>query len=171
RVMQACFDVGASYVDTAGDSAASIGQEGGVLSQLALDAAWRDRGITGIVSMGSDPGISNIMARIASDRFSAVDAIRIRKAATGEKETDGFPLHRRRGRGDEAGWLEGRSARIGDDGASRGEPPSRDHRGTLLDRRGVRDRHHDDPAETRGPPRGPGPGGAGPGTPATGLGE
>jgi len=95
RVMQACFDVGASYVDTAGYSAATTGQEGGVLGQLALDAAWRDRGITGIVSMGSDPGISNIMARIASDRFSAVDAIRIRKAATGEKETDGFPLYSR----------------------------------------------------------------------------
>src|SRR5439155_20483505 len=90
--MQACFDVGASYVDTAGYSAATTGQEGGVLGQLALDAAWRDRGITGIVSMGSDPGISNIMARIASDRFSAVDAIRVREAATGEKETDGFPL-------------------------------------------------------------------------------
>ena len=95
RVMQACFDVGASYVDTSGYSVATVGEEGGVLSQLALDAAWRDRGITGIVSMGSDPGISNIMARVASDRFATVDAIRIRKAATGEKETDGFPLYSR----------------------------------------------------------------------------
>jgi len=45
--------------------------------------------------MGSDPGISNVMARVAADRFAEIDRILIRKAATGEKATDGFPLYSR----------------------------------------------------------------------------
>src|SRR5437667_4183852 len=45
-----------------------------------------------MVSMGSDPGISNVMARVSADRFATINRILIRKAATGEKATDGFPL-------------------------------------------------------------------------------
>ena len=95
RVMDACFEVGCGYVDTAGYSLPVGGEKGGVLDQLARDTAWRDRGLTAIVSMGSDPGLSNIMARLASDRFTTIDRILVRKAATGEKETDGFPLYSR----------------------------------------------------------------------------
>jgi len=95
RIMEACFEVGCAYVDTAGYSPTVVGEKGGVLDQLARDGAWRDRGITAIVSMGSDPGLSNIMARVASDGFATIDRILVRKAATGEKETDGFPLYSR----------------------------------------------------------------------------
>jgi len=95
RVMEACFDVGCGYIDTAGYSPTAAGEKGSILDQLAMDAKWRDRGITAILSMGSDPGISNIMARVASDRFATIDKILVRKAATGDKETDGFPLYSR----------------------------------------------------------------------------
>src|SRR5438094_8803664 len=95
RVMEACFEAGCSYVDSAGYSPPVAGEKSGVLEQLALDSRWRDREITAIVSMGSDPGISNVMARVAADRFSDIDRILIRKAATGEKATDGFPLYSR----------------------------------------------------------------------------
>jgi len=95
RVMEACFDAGCGYVDSAGYSPTAAGERGGVLDQLALDPKWRDRGLMGVVSMGSDPGISNIMARVAADRFEAIDRILIRKAATGEKGMDGFPLYSR----------------------------------------------------------------------------
>jgi saccharopine dehydrogenase (NAD+, L-lysine-forming) len=95
RIMEACFDVGCSYIDTAGYSPTVAGEKGGVLDQLARDAAWQERGLTAIVSMGSDPGLSNVMARVASDRFATIDRILVRKAATGEKETDGFPLYSR----------------------------------------------------------------------------
>ena len=95
RVMEACFDVGCGYVDTACYSPTAAGEKGSILDQLAMDAKWRDRGITAILSMGSDPGISNIMARVASDRFATIDKILVRKAATGDKETDGFPLYSR----------------------------------------------------------------------------
>src|SRR5437870_1229258 len=93
RVMEACFEAGCSYVDSAGYSPPVAGEKSGVLEQLALDSRWRDREITAIVSMGSDPGISNVMARVAADRFSDIDRILIRKAATGQKATDGFPIH------------------------------------------------------------------------------
>jgi len=95
RVMDACFAAGCGYVDSAGYSPPVAGKESGVLDQLALDPRWRDRGISAIVSMGSDPGISNVMARMAADRFAGIDRILIRKAATGEKATDGFPLYSR----------------------------------------------------------------------------
>ncbi|TLZ81864.1 MAG: hypothetical protein E6K03_09080 [Methanobacteriota archaeon] len=92
RVMEACFEAGCSYVDSAGYSPPVAGEKSGVLEQLALDSRWRDRDISAIVSMGSDPGISNVMARVAADRFTDIDRILIRKAATGEKATEGFPL-------------------------------------------------------------------------------
>ena len=95
RIMEACFDVGCGYVDAAGYSPMVPFEKGGVLDQLALDATWRERGITGIISMGSDPGISNIMARVAADRLATIDRILVRKASTGEKQTDGFPLYSR----------------------------------------------------------------------------
>lgn len=94
-VMEACLDAGCGYVDSAGYSPEVVGGKGGVLDQLAIDSTWRERGATAIVSMGSDPGISNIMARVAADRFSTIDRILVRKAATGDKATDGFPLYSR----------------------------------------------------------------------------
>jgi saccharopine dehydrogenase (NAD+, L-lysine-forming) len=95
RVMEACFEAGCGYVDSAGYSPTAAGERGGVLDQLALDPKWRDRGLMAVVSMGSDPGISNVMARVAADRFETIDRILVRKAATGEKGMDGFPLYSR----------------------------------------------------------------------------
>ncbi len=95
RIMDACFEEGCGYVDSSGYSPATKAERGGVLEQLALDAKWRDRGLTAIISMGSDPGISNIMARVAADRFATIDRILVRKAATSDKGTDGFPLYSR----------------------------------------------------------------------------
>ena len=95
RIMEACLEVGCSYVDTSGYSPRMPGEKGGVLDQLGRNEAWRERGLTAIVSMGSDPGLSNVMARVASERFATIDRVLVRKAATGEKETDGFPLYSR----------------------------------------------------------------------------
>lgn len=94
-VMEACFEAGCGYVDCAGCSPATGGEKRGVLEQLSVDPRWEERGIAAIISMGSDPGISNIMARVASERLATIDRISIRKAATGEKGTEGFPLYSR----------------------------------------------------------------------------
>src|SRR3989449_3493667 len=97
RVMEACFEAGCSYVDSAGYSPPVAGEKSGVLEQLALDTRWRDRGISAIVSIGSDPGVSNGMAPVAADPFAENDRVLIRQAASGGKATDGFPLSPRAG--------------------------------------------------------------------------
>jgi len=94
-IMDACFEAACGYVDSSGCSPAQGGEQRGVLEQLALDPKWRERGITALVSLGSDPGLSNIMARVAAEPFETIDKILVRKAATGDKGTDGFPLYSR----------------------------------------------------------------------------
>ncbi|HKZ99613.1 MAG TPA: saccharopine dehydrogenase NADP-binding domain-containing protein [Thermoplasmata archaeon] len=94
-IMKACYDVGSGYVDSTGCSPTTPGETWGVLEQLRLDGQWQRRGIVAIVSMGSDPGLSNVMARVAAEPFATVDSIRIRWAASGGKAVEGFPLYSR----------------------------------------------------------------------------
>ncbi len=94
-IMDACLDAGCGYVDVSSHHPASAGETGDILEQLDQDQDWRDRRLTAIVSMGSDPGLSNVMARVASARFQRIDVIRIRRAATGPKAVDGFPMYSR----------------------------------------------------------------------------
>lgn len=95
NVMKACLDAGCGYVDGAAFTPTSSKEKWGLLEQLQLDSTWRDRGRTAIVSMGSDPGISNIMARVAADRLQTIDSIRVRKAASGGHKAEGYPLYSR----------------------------------------------------------------------------
>jgi saccharopine dehydrogenase-like NADP-dependent oxidoreductase len=94
-VMAACLEVGCAYVDPWGLSPVAPGERPGVLDQLDLDEAWRKRGLTAVVTMGSDPGISNIMARAAADRLATIEEIRILKAAAGGGLIEGYPLYSR----------------------------------------------------------------------------
>jgi len=94
-VMAACLDAGCGYVDSAGLSPVAPGESPGVLEQLRQDATWQTRGRVAIVSMGSDPGVSNVMARAAADRLQTIEEIRILKASTGGGEAEGYPLYSR----------------------------------------------------------------------------
>ncbi|MFA5896375.1 MAG: saccharopine dehydrogenase NADP-binding domain-containing protein [Thermoplasmata archaeon] len=94
-IMRACLDAGCGYVDVSSHYPTSPNERGDILEQLDQGQDWRDRGLTAIVSMGSDPGLSNVMARVASDRLQRIDAIRIRRSATGPKAVDGFPMYSR----------------------------------------------------------------------------
>ena len=94
-VMAACLEAGCSYIDSWGLSPVAPGERPGVLAQLDQDAAWRAMGLTAVVSMGSDPGLSNVMARAAADRLQTVDEIRILKAAAGTGDVEGYPLYSR----------------------------------------------------------------------------
>ncbi len=95
NVMTACLDAGCAYVDPWGLSPVAPDERPGVLAQLDLDAAWKARGRTAVVSMGSDPGVSSVMARAAASRFDAVDEIRILKGAAGGGPIEGYPLYSR----------------------------------------------------------------------------
>jgi len=98
-IMRACLEAGCGYLDTSGWHA-SPGDtppesQGDVLAQLRQDDAWRDRGVTAIPTMGSEPGLTNVMARLLADRLDAIHGIRIRVAATGDRRTEGYPLYSR----------------------------------------------------------------------------
>lgn len=60
------------YIDMACDSSDPFGPSD----------EWRRRGLTAIVGMGEDPGLSNLMARRSADRLDRVDSIRVRDGDT-----------------------------------------------------------------------------------------
>ncbi len=94
-VMASCMDAGCGYVDPWGLSPVGPGERPGVLDQLDLDERWKKRGLTAIVSMGSDPGVSNLMVRAAADRLATLDEVRILKGAAGGGAIEGYPLYSR----------------------------------------------------------------------------
>lgn len=68
------------YVDLAGENSASVEQ------QLGEDNRWKKAQRLAVLGMGEDPGLSNIMARHATDLFDTVEKVRIRD---GETSTSG----------------------------------------------------------------------------------
>ena len=54
--------------------------------QLAYDASFHEAGLIGLLGMGQDPGISNIMARMGADRLDEVQEILVRDGDNGTVE-------------------------------------------------------------------------------------
>ncbi len=46
--------------------------------QLALDGLYKERGLTAIAGIGSTPGITNILARLAADKLERVERVEVR---------------------------------------------------------------------------------------------
>lgn len=92
-VMDACLKAGCGYVDVSSFHPTAENEHGDIRDQLGQDGAWQARGLTAIVSIGSDPGLPNILARAAADRLRSVDAILIRRAASAGEALDGYPLY------------------------------------------------------------------------------
>jgi len=78
RVMEAALKNGAHYIDNAVYEKVDY--------KLKFNDAYRDAGLTGLLNLGEDPGLSNIFARYAADRMDRVDEIRIRDGETCESE-------------------------------------------------------------------------------------
>ena len=64
--MEAALTSGAHYVDLAG------------IEQVRFNNKWEDAGLTAIIGMGEDPGITNLLAAKAADEMDSVDEIRMR---------------------------------------------------------------------------------------------
>src|SRR3970282_1113215 len=77
-IMQAALEAGANSLDVAATGPREPGGPPGILEQLDMHEAFKSAGRTAIVSMGLDPGISNVMARQAASRLDAVTATRTR---------------------------------------------------------------------------------------------
>lgn len=82
KVMDAALKNGAHYIGNAVYES--------VDDELAFDDAYKDAGLTALLNLGEDPGLSNIFARYAADRMERVNEIRIRDGETCESEKYSF---------------------------------------------------------------------------------
>jgi saccharopine dehydrogenase (NAD+, L-lysine-forming) len=84
KIMEGCLKGGASYIDMA-----SGDREFGhpmLEDQFPQDSNWRDAGSLALVSMGIDPGASNLFAKRAANRMESVEHVKVRDADTGSLE-------------------------------------------------------------------------------------
>lgn len=71
-IQKAALDLGLHYLDPANESA----------DPFKDSDAWKARGLTAILGMGEDPGLSNVFARYAADDMDRVDSIKVRDGDT-----------------------------------------------------------------------------------------
>jgi saccharopine dehydrogenase (NAD+, L-lysine-forming) len=96
RIMEACVKAGANYADMAWDIAPDLTKPGQVIketpawNQLRLDEQWKKAGLTGMIGLGCDPGLSNIFARMAADKLDKVKQILVRDGDNGQVEGHKF---------------------------------------------------------------------------------
>jgi lysine 6-dehydrogenase len=72
-VMQACLEAGAHYTDLGGLFHFA-------LAQYELDGAFREQGLAAAISMGSAPGLTNMLAAACCERLDTVESIDIADA-------------------------------------------------------------------------------------------
>src|SRR3989454_4030443 len=97
-VMDACLQADAHYFDVAASGPREPSALPGILEQLQRHDGFRAKGLRALLSMGLDPGMSNILAREAADTLDSVEAIRIRSGGTAQIPgyvSDIFPLYSR----------------------------------------------------------------------------
>jgi len=96
RIMEACLRAGANYADMAWDIALDTTPAGGVIKetpawhQLRMSDAFKKAGLTAMMGIGCDPGLSNIFARMAADNLDMVRQILVRDGDNGTVEGHKF---------------------------------------------------------------------------------
>jgi len=71
-IKRAALDSGLHYMDLATESA----------DPYTPSQEWKDAGLTALLGMGEDPGMSNVMARRAADQLDTVESIKVRDGDT-----------------------------------------------------------------------------------------
>lgn len=89
-VMAACLETGTHYLDMAAAGPRDVVGTADVDEELALDAAFRDRGLTALVFFGIDPGASDVFARALYDQMDTVERLTVFDGDAGTVE--GFDL-------------------------------------------------------------------------------
>jgi saccharopine dehydrogenase (NAD+, L-lysine-forming) len=77
NVMRACLVAGCHYIDLGGLFYTTR-------KQLELDEVFQARGLTAILGLGSCPGIANVQAALAAERFDTIESIKIYNGATSD---------------------------------------------------------------------------------------
>lgn len=74
EIFEACFDARKTYVDFGGMGIYTARQK-------QQHRKWRDAGLTAILGLGADPGISNILCKAVAERLDSIDRINLYWAA------------------------------------------------------------------------------------------
>jgi len=74
EVMDVALASGCHYVDLASNYPVLEC----ISEQLRLDEKWRNADLTAVIEMGSTPGVSNVMAKYASDQLDTVEEIHVK---------------------------------------------------------------------------------------------
>lgn len=73
-IFDACFEARVPYVDFGGMGVFTV-------KQKAHHLRWRDAGLTAVLGLGADPGISNVICKAVAERLDEIDAINLYWAA------------------------------------------------------------------------------------------
>jgi saccharopine dehydrogenase-like NADP-dependent oxidoreductase len=74
-IFEACLEAKRAYVDYGGMGVYTV-------KQKAQHEKWKSAGVTAVIGLGSDPGMSNIICRAVADRLDSVDRINLYWGAT-----------------------------------------------------------------------------------------
>ncbi len=74
-IFEACLEAKRPYVDYGGMGVYTV-------KQKARHEKWKSAGVTAVVGLGSDPGMSNIICRAVADRLDTIDRINLYWGAT-----------------------------------------------------------------------------------------
>jgi saccharopine dehydrogenase-like NADP-dependent oxidoreductase len=74
-IFEACLDAKRPYVDYGGMGVYTV-------KQKAQHQKWKSVGVTAVVGLGSDPGMSNIICRAVADRLDTIERINLYWGAT-----------------------------------------------------------------------------------------
>lgn len=92
-IMDACEKAKVNYLDTAWDIAIDKTGPGEIVKPappsflyMKKDAAWKKSGLTAILGIGCDPGLTNLFARKEADRLDKVKQILVRDGDNGYVE-------------------------------------------------------------------------------------
>jgi saccharopine dehydrogenase-like NADP-dependent oxidoreductase len=75
HIFEACLEARRTYTDYGGMGVYTV-------KQKAAHAQWKQSGVTGVIGLGSDPGMSNIICRSVADQLDTIDRINLYWAAT-----------------------------------------------------------------------------------------
>lgn len=95
-IMEAALQAGTDYLDVSATGPRTPGGKPGIVEQFEFDERFKAAGRTALLSMGLDPGMSNVMAKDAAGHLDSVDAIRIRTGGVSNQASiQPFPLYSR----------------------------------------------------------------------------
>jgi saccharopine dehydrogenase-like NADP-dependent oxidoreductase len=91
-IMQEAVRQGAHYIDLASAGSPDPRKRSAVLEQIKMDREFRRRDLTGILGLGVAPGLTNLLASLAAERFGGLEEVRIRVYGSGYAQVEGYLL-------------------------------------------------------------------------------